>query len=284
MINQGHGSGDFIRDRIHEIRKKGLNPLKAQIIETTAQILHNHPRALHIQADLDHLLDRICSDDDIDLSRMRLTTMLRYLLENSEYKADPVQLKHLQDKKLLLPGKKLIDLGSGPGDVVRLWANGGNPALGIDASPSFVAKNDHLRLGLIDDDVEHMKRLIGEVKEGDVVATSLTLDRVAHPKNLLRTITHMAKKGRFAVASLFPIVPVDDEPGIAEDHRITYTPERHRLTNTGTFDGDLRNVQEYIEDMSHRLTDVIQIPYVVRTNSGEQRYKNYAIITSKASK
>ena len=278
-MHHSHNEALYIRESVHAIRQRGLDPFFQSIRQRVEELELPLERKGIVDGQLNLMLERVRIDDDIELSIARLSGMLRYLLEQGEYRADPVQYDHLRDQKLLKPGDLLVDLGTGPGNIVKMWDIEGNPAVGIDASPSFVARNKLLKLGLIDDDEQYLRSLIGDIQENRTVLSSLTLDRVGKPKQLLRNIVGLAgEKGNFGVASLFPLIPEDDEN---VDHKIVYTPPHHRLHLDGTEEGDAREVHEYLQDMSKRIVHREKIPYTVHTSSGTQEYSNYHILTSK---
>lgn len=265
---------DSIREYVHAVNKQGLVPLIESIIKKSRELLSGADRGEEILRQLHELFDQASAGDDLEVSRARLSGMLRYLLEDGDYHVDePVQLQHLIEEQVLRPGAALIDLGAGSAEAVKLWARQGNPAVGIDASPSFVADSELLRLGLIDADVGTLSAVVSHLSRNRVVMTSLTLDRVAKPKQLAKNLVELAgEEGNFMLASLFPVVPHDDEK---VSHPITYTPHSHRITTTGTEEGDLAAVKEFLEDYSHRKVMTKQLPYAVTTHSGKQVYKNY---------
>jgi hypothetical protein len=286
-----HGmSSDEMRKYIFECTRTGLKELENAILDQAHAIIPDiNVRKQQVIQELKIILTRVHENDEVDVSRARLQGMLRYLMENGEYKADTVQLDYLRKKELLLPGDQLIDLGAGSGEVVRAWNAEGNPAVGIDASPSFVAKHDILRLGLIDDDITHLRKAIDTVQRTKTgrrrVLTNLTLDRVADPLGLLRNVIELAEESdaEFAVGSLFPIRPVDDEAG-AKEHPLTYTPHNKRLTSADTLEEQLKDVAVRLQDMSKRKVDIQQLSYRVHTQDGYQDYDHYYMLTSRGKK
>ncbi|MBI3332374.1 hypothetical protein HYZ99_05475 [Candidatus Peregrinibacteria bacterium] len=223
---------------------------------------------------LDSLLQRVAEEDDLDVSRAFFSGMLRYLMEDGGYHAyKPVHLHHIIDEGILRPGAPLVDLGAGSGEAVKEWAARGNAAVGIDASPSFVAACDLLHLGRIDADPEILSTLVSHLSTNRVVITSLTLDRVTKPKDLVRMMIDQAGTGgNFMLSSLFPVLPEDDEN---VNHPITYTPHKYRIASTGTEEGDLAAVKEFLGDYSHRNIQTKKLPYTVTTHSGIKAYNNY---------
>lgn len=262
---------DAIRELVHDVNRRGLEPLINSIKEQARKLLGSSQREEQILRQLDGLLDQAALEDDVDVTRARLSGMLRYLLEDGDYHVgEPVQLHHLISEGVLLPDTALIDLGAGPGEVVTEWARQGNPALGIDASPSFVAASELLRLGLIDADLQTLSTLASYMSSNRLVMSSLTLDRVAMPKQLARNLIDLAgKAGHFMLASLFPVLPKDDED---VQHPITYTPPNHRIATAGTEEGDLAAVVEFLEDYSRRKIKTKPLPYKTTTHTGVQVY------------
>jgi hypothetical protein len=265
-------SPDPIREYIHQTEQEGLKTFTRRIFSKAKELLPNTLRKTDVMNNLQRILEKEQQSDDPEVALARFKGMLRYLMEQGSYHADPVQLHHLENEKVLQKGMSLIDLGTGSGEVVKEWSKKG-PAVGIDASPSFVEASELLRLGLIDGDIKELKELTTHMGESRVALTSLTLDRAAMPKQLARNVIDLAgDKGKFMVASLFPIIAEDDEE---VTHSIVYTPHRHRIAATGTEDGDLQIVQEFLQDYSHRKIQKQNIPYKVTTHSGVQEYKNY---------
>jgi ubiquinone/menaquinone biosynthesis C-methylase UbiE len=274
-------TADEIRLYVTQQERGGLPGLRKAISEQASRIISkNHQfRKTELLGKLDPLLDMVDRSDDIQVGLARFRGMLRYLLENGDYQGDKSQLDHIESIGLLRRGDELVDLGSGPGNVVRAWGDRKNPAVGVDISPTFVAKNKNLKLGIIDHDTDHLASLIGEQKtQRRVVLTSLTLDRVADPKQLIRNVVRLAgEEGEFAIASLFPITPYDDE---AVSNRLIYTPTSHRLTHTETPEDHLREVKQYVEDVSRRNIRITQLHNRVHTHAGTQHYNNYYMLTS----
>ena len=269
---ENSSSVDPIREYIHQTELEGLKPFTKRIYGKANDLLPHTQRKADVMNNLRRILEKEQRSDDPEVAIARFKGMLRYLMEQGSYHADPVQLHHLENEGVLKKSMGLIDLGTGSGEVVKEWSRKG-PAVGIDASPSFVQASELLRLGLIDGDIEELKALTSHINDNRVALTSLTLDRAAMPKQLARNVIDLAgDEGKFMVASLFPIIAEDDED---VSHPIVYTPHKHRIATTGTEDGDLHIVQEFLQDYSKRKIKNQRIPYKVTTHSGVQEYKNY---------
>lgn len=276
-----NSDAEAIRERIHQKDVAGLQTLADDVIDTSAELLKGRSSADLIMRSVHTLVRRILEEamQDVDVGRARLKAMLRYLLENGQYKPDSGQLSFLLKNGVLRPKDILVDLGAGPAGLLSAWKDGNGKGIGTDLSPSFVSKHPELlRLGLIDDDLKYLADLLGlDTQENDaalqhrqlLVHTGLTLDRVARPKQLIENIVHLARGGRFAIGALFPIVAEDDEK---VSRPVVYTPHRHRIANTGTVAGDRLQVQEFVEAVAGTRVRAIPGHYNVSTNSGPQEY------------
>lgn len=215
--------------------------------------------------------------EDHDSARLlaRMSSMLRYLMENGSYVADNAPLTYMQQHKLLLPGDSLVDLGTGSGRIVREWKEQGGKAIGIDLSPSFVAANESSRFGVIDGNTHNLRTSMAQLLGDQVtINSSLTLDRVADPGKLIQNMLELAgEKGNTALFALLPNNPQDDDSGAGE--KIIYTPQHLRITDTGSVERDVRNISQYIEDMSKRIVEVRQGTYRVGTTTDVSEYNDY---------
>jgi SAM-dependent methyltransferase len=180
----------------------------------------------------------------------------------------------------------LLDLGCGNvGQYLHQWDRArGLPrgtSKGVDLSPSFALRGGHknISVGAIDAPTAELRhQTILPLKPAAVSVSSLTLDRLYNPAQAIRNLHDLtAAGGRVVVASLFPIVPEDDEPGLTR--RIVYTPEVNRLTNTGTLDGDLRQLTERISDELSVSATADTYQYTVQSSGGPQVYENFRVLS-----
>lgn len=170
-------------------------------------------------------------------------------------------------------------------------------AYGIELSPTFALDNTAIineriltdvdktfvYVGLIDEPFDKQPWILDDrpdLKENGFacVFSSLTMDRVSNPEQLIRNMFNSASQnGVIAMGNLFPIIPEDDGPGV--EKKIIYTPEENRLTPGASEDEDRRILTEYVEDNYRTLVTVAKIPYTCRSTDGEQIYTNYWMLT-----
>ena len=212
-----------------------------------------------------------------DEARPEVEAMTRYFFEgmnrNGEgYQEDSQVYDALGVGEFLDRGGSLIDLGAGPGRYLRSRPAG--QVLGVDISPTFALANPRVQCGTIDAPFEtFMEQVNGNLPLARPrwVVSSLTMDRVRDPRVFLSTMSRLGNK--ITVATLLPIVPVDDGPCVK--NRITYTPEKLRLTPGATEEEDRRILQTYLEDTFQGRVEAQNVPYVCRSSDGVQTYENY---------
>lgn len=264
------------RQFVDETVKKGLQAVCEAILDQTRIFTNRYRNKPELYAEVESTVQGWLDSPDEELAMAQASGMLRYLLENGSYVADLAPLNNLKNLEVQRPGMSLVDLGTGSGGVPRAWAKEGSPAMGFDISPSFVEANSHIEYAVIDGDPMIMRRKAYELMNnpaGYTVLSSLTLDRVGRPKQLIKNMSTLAgKEGNLALYTLLPVVPEDDED---VGQKIIYTPKRHRLTETGTELGDKAAIQEYMQDTHKSLIQVVQTPYTVQTTTGEKKYDNY---------
>lgn len=210
--------------------------------------------------------------------RMRAAGMFRYLMEGKSYRAEVAPVIDFLEREGYLngPQTQLFDLGAGPGQMVQAWKETGRPARGVDLSPSFVADNPDLRLALIDDDYsELLDALDGDFKP-DLIMTSMTLDRVRKPKQLLANVTNLARQynSPFVVSTILPIHPEDDDA--SAEVKIIYTDPDHLLTPGRSEEEDKNNILEYLQELAADYDVTVHtLPYVIHSSGVRHEYTQY---------
>lgn len=257
---------------------KGLTHILARIDANARFIARGAPHREALMEDTARVLAHLAATGNLPAAQ----TMYRYLQEGAadSYHDDPALFDTLVRLGCWKPGLRLLDLGAGPGNLVRAVRAAGGDAAGIDLSPSFVSHNEHLRVGLID---TPEPALLGVPADAhyDTVVSCLTLDRVSHPLQLLRNMARLAgPAGTLALITLLPLIPEDDE---RVGTRIVYTLPENRLSTPGTAEGDAAALRRIVEEACGRPAEVERIRYSVRTATGERTYDNvYAFVVRPA--
>lgn len=276
-----------IRNLITSKEIEGLKPIIGLIHDQSEAMLRGMPNADQVMDAVHNVTNTIQSvrpGKPTDLARCRTRAMARYLLEARDYKDDATaQYRFLSRNGLLVPGSRLIDLGSGPGALVNQWANQGEAAIGVDLSPAFVARVPQLRLGLIDEGPDYLKDLL-KIPESDdkplTVTSNLTTDRTGDPEELIHGLTKLAgPKGNFVLGTLVPIVPYDDEPeSDIGEHPITYTPRSLRLAEGQSAHETIQTIKELLNRYSGKDIVYKQVAQRVETGAEKaQEYSNYYV-------
>lgn len=171
----------------------------------------------------------------------------------------------------------VIDLGCGPGNYVGRRLE--DQALGVDISPTFAITNPRIVCGTIDVPFnifyDQVGTFLDKLNYPRWAISSLTLDRVRDPRTFLDTLACLGDQ--VTVATLLPIVPVDDGPNVQT--RITYTPRPLRLTPGESEDQDRTRLQEYLSDTFRTVVACRNLPYTCRSSDGVQVYNNYWAFT-----
>ncbi|MGM3188943.1 non-ribosomal peptide synthetase [Musicola paradisiaca] len=204
----------------------------------------------------------------------------RYFLEGRQgtYKAEGLTRALLQTVLELsdFKGMNGADFGFGNGEVLTRLSEMGAIAKGVDYIPSFVdaarQAGQQAELAKIDDPWETFSVDAG-ITEGslDFALSTLVLDRVADPKQLLLNIyTSLRQGGRFALQTLLPVIPLDDNPDT--DEQIEYTPPSLRLVKGNSLLEDVRDLTLLLEDIFQCDVRMYRFPYVVLSRDGLQEY------------
>lgn len=217
-----------------------------------------------------------------EAARPEVEAMTRYYLEGFNangdgYREDEDVYNQLGVGEFLEAGGAVVDLGCGPGNYLR--SRPANQALGVDISPTFAVANPNVVCGTIDAPFSTFMEQIGpfleRLKYPRWAISSLTLDRVRDPSTFLDTLARVGDQ--VTVATLLPIVPVDDGPEVK--NRITYTPRELRLTPGSSEAEDRARLLEYLSDTFRVAVESRNLPYTCRSSDGVQVYDNYWAFT-----
>ena len=212
-------------------------------------------------------------------------TLTRYDAEGEKnsYQSDPGALLELIEQEKLLEGSgSIVDLGAGPGGLVRGLADRypETNILGIDLSPNFVGnfnandkpENAVMRMGLIDSPGTVDR--IGPMTEGSVIST-LTLDRVADPRQLIDNMGRF--KGRKILGTILPIVAEDDDPS-RQGEKITYTRPERRIAPGVTEEEDAEAVLELLKASWGEGVRAYQVPYIGESSGDRWEYTLWVFV------
>jgi len=254
----GHGARSQTPERLSAADVLRLvEHLDSDLIEGTRQFIHRH-------GDEGFLFDGFC----------------RYFMEGARntYAARGMNREALS--RLLgmenFHGLKGVELGFGNAEVMQVLADAGAQIRGFDLSPFFVQRAREKGLDAfmakVDVDPETFTQEFG-VSEGsyDFGISTMVLDRIENPKNLLGNLFLLLKRGaRFAVQTILPIMPVDDGEA---PNPITYTPEQRRITEGQSVAGDKLALARLLLSLGARDVGISAFPYVIASRDGVQRYE-----------
>ncbi len=258
------------------LMERELSPVKDGS-EITATAGETRKRALSVQlASIRSYFEKL----GWETAAPQVRAMLRYYFEGCNtngagYTEDLSVYRNLGAPEWTQRGGQFVDLGCGPG---RFVAEQGEGSRGVDLSPSFCFKNERVDCGVID---APFPDLIAQINGGRTLVgtgspswafSSLTLDRVRDPAQLIENLGQLGKT-RVTLATLLPVVPVDDGPNV--QRRVEYTPPELRLTPGSTEEEDRCILQEYLADRFRTAVQTTRIPYLCRSSDGEQRYDQY---------
>jgi amino acid adenylation domain-containing protein len=216
------------------------------------------------------------NDTDIELKR----AFLRYYFEGKfhTYKAYGITWEAF---RVLMgnpnqPGMKGADLGCGSGEFLQsLAVNGIQHVTGVDINPFFVQgltdRGIRAAIARIDSPTEVFTRESGLLPESlDFVISTLTLDRVQHPRQLIRNMSAVLKDGgRFMLGTLLPIVEFEDGANRSD---FAYTRYENKLTPGVDADDDKFYVIQ--EMVSARITglQIFTVKIHINSKNGLQPY------------
>ena len=212
----------------------------------------------------------------------------RYLLEGAfgTYASCGINKDVLQ---ALLPfetmdGMKGVDYCSGNGEILRALSNMGATVRGIDWNPFFAerGRRDHLDVVVARVDSKYPEFAISTGipdNSQDFVITTLALDRVPYPRQLLSNMLRVLREGgRFAIQTLLPVTPSDDAPVLQP---ISYTTDEERITTGRSIRSDKRELFALLRGMGGRSIRLCNFPYVVASRDGIQVYQLWSFYGTK---
>jgi hypothetical protein len=277
--------GMNVRHEVDQVVRGDIVDICEAISRETRRLPRSGDRNEHVESRTNAIVDVFRTTRD----RCRAAGMFRYLMEgrNASYRAEVGPFIEFLEQNGYANGTDtaLFDLGAGPGDLIAEWKNSGRPARGVDLSPSFVLHNPDLRLGLIDGDYDMLvDALDGDFRPG-VITTSMTLDRVRNPKQLLANVVNLARQhdASFIVSTILPINPVDDDN--SAQYRITYTDSDHLLTRGASVDEDEDTILQEMKKLAGDYDiEVRTLPYTIHSSGETHQYTQHCFCGKKKAK
>jgi amino acid adenylation domain-containing protein len=183
-------------------------------------------------------------------------------------------------------GLEGIELGFGNGEVMENLRELGAKIKGIELNPFFIQKGRNKKLsvqfGEVDLDEENF-RLRYQLSEDslDFSISTLLLDRVEKPMNLLKNILMVLKPGgKFALQTLLPINPIRDE--YVKD-KTTYTPEKDRITTGENEEDDKLKLVQLLYELGGENIKIFRIPFAVMNKGSLKDYIVFSFTGQKSS-
>lgn len=170
-----------------------------------------------------------------------------------------------------LRGSTVVDFGFGNFETLLPWKGLGAKVVGFDLSPFFVddARKAGFESYLVQIDSsndEKLRRL-----NVDIVTSTLTLDRVAKPKQLLKNMANSLRIGGFfAIQTLLPVIAVDDGHSVIVP--IIYTESMDRISQSSDRNESLRDLIQLIGDNQIGNIKVVRAACRISSLDGIQDY------------
>lgn len=233
-----------------------IRSLQPDLIQNTETFIHNYCREpIQFNGFCRYLFEGL---ENSYYSRGINIQLLSYLLSCDHFK-----------------NKKGVDFGFGNGEIIQVLEEAGCSMKGFDLSPFFVqhAREKGLDAQMLKLDTPRdifARDCVVEPGSMDFGISTLVLDRIENPRQMLVNLFSLVKpRGRFAIQTLLPIVPVDDGQ---VDTPIVYTPPHNRITHGG----DVQQDKLQLVDLLYRLGGgdirVCSFPFVVLSDDGLQDY------------
>jgi len=168
-----------------------------------------------------------------------------------------------------------VDFGCGSGEILQTLTHSGSVVAGIDINPLFIKQARQNGLQAIESEVDIDAELItdkwGEAFTNlDFVLSTLVLDRVSKPLNLLKNLFYVLRAGgRFALQTLLPVVPVED--GNISD-QVIYTRKENCVSPGENQETDRWFILALLHELGADKISVHTLPYVVNSRDGLQEY------------
>jgi len=217
------------------------------------------------------------------------STFLRYYYEGmfNNYKAQSISWETfltLSDNNLPSLAKG-VDFGCGSGELVRnIYEKDIYDITGIDANPYFIQNliNDQIK-GILSRIDTPTNIFLAESKldanSMDFVVSTLTLDRVQHPYNLIQNMYTVLKKGgRFILGTLLPIIEHEDGKN---QSTFKYTKQENKVTPGITEKEDKYCLLEALIKTGIHNIELFQVKIQVNSKNGIQDYKLFVFCGNK---
>jgi amino acid adenylation domain-containing protein len=181
-------------------------------------------------------------------------------------------------------GRTGVDFCFGNAEVMQTLRKMGVQVIGIDLEPFFVQKARDkgfaARMGKVDLPCERFCQEFGiEEESQDFAISTLALDRLESPRNLIRNMMMVLKEGgRFALQTLLPIIGIDD--GEIEP-RIEYTPEQNRIVAGETAEQHKTALASLLFELGAGEINICHFPYAVASGDGIQEYTAWSFFGRK---
>ncbi|MGO4295021.1 amino acid adenylation domain-containing protein, partial [Chitinophaga sp. RAB17] len=241
----------------------------------------------HFTGELKERVIRILQENDPDTEFKK--TFLRYYYEGmfDTYKTESISWKVF----LKLAGREIpasakgVDFGCGSGELLQnIRDNGVENVTGIDINPYFIEnlinKNINSIISRIDTPTDVFLRDTKlEIGSMDFVISTLTLDRVQYPANLLQNMTAVLKEGgRFILGTLLPIVEHEDG---SNQSAFSYTRFENKLTPGITAKEDQYYLLEALVRNGIDNIELFKVKTRVRSKNGIQDYELFVFCGNK---
>jgi amino acid adenylation domain-containing protein len=216
------------------------------------------------------------NESDNELKR----TFLRYYFEGKfhTYKAFGISWEAFR----ILAGREVphtwkgADLGCGNGELVQMLAsNGIGQVTGLDINPYFVQnlieKGLPAALARADSPTHTLVRESGLSPESlDFVISTLTLDRVQYPKQLIANMTALLREGgRFMLGTLLPVVEFEDGNNRSS---FAYTRFENKLTPGSVAKEDVYYVVQELVAAGIADIELFSVKIMINSKNGLQPY------------
>jgi SAM-dependent methyltransferase len=179
----------------------------------------------------------------------------------------------------------VADFGFGQVSTLTPWTRLGLIVSAFDMNPFCVAAAQAYGIFSRVARIDGKYQTIGEAfditpESQDIVTTTLTLDRVSKPRQLLENMLACLRKGgHVLVHTLLPIIAYDDGPEL--DSRIEYTKPEDRITSGQVSEADRDELVVLLNTLGVRNIQAIPFSYSVASLDGVQGYVVYQVSGTK---
>jgi 2-polyprenyl-3-methyl-5-hydroxy-6-metoxy-1,4-benzoquinol methylase len=182
--------------------------------------------------------------------------------------------------------RKVSDFGFGQLSTLEPWIDLGVSVSGFDMIPFCVEAAERsgifARVAQIDGEYGEVSEAFDiESESQDLVTTTLTLDRVSRPRQLLHNMmSSLRSEGYILIHTLLPVVSYDDGPNLAA--RIEYTKADNRITTGRGAASDREELIEVLKALGVRKIQCQPFSYSVASLDGAQKYVVYQLSGTKS--